>query len=212
MLRRPRNIESVRQYEVEVATFKPVGGNYKGDQMKTLKDLIKARGSFIFRTLFLLFAFMGEGTVAQSGQSTSAPGQSPGTFQIKVSQGNLSLEATQAPVLQILQDIGKQAKITVDTNIGPEEKVTIHLDRVPLEEGIKRLAKTVTVFYTENPKDKSRRISRVVVLSEGKEGVPTQAKASTQPVKVDKPAQQPEPFKFEFDPAKLSKEKPGKQP
>src|SRR6516225_2081453 len=112
-----------------------VEGDYNGDQMKTLKDLIKARGSFIFRTLFLLFAFMGEGTGAQSGQSTLAPGQSPGTFQIKVSQGNLSLEATQAPVLQILQDIGKQAKITVDTNIGPEEKVTIHLDRVPLEEG-----------------------------------------------------------------------------
>ena len=86
--------------------------------------------------------------------------------------------------MQIFQEIGKQAKITFDSNIGPEEKITIHLDRVPLEEGIKRLAKNVTVFYTENPKDKSRRISRVVVLSEGS-GVSGQAKASSQPAKVN---------------------------
>jgi hypothetical protein len=198
---------------VEVATFKPVEGNYNGDPMKTRKDFIKSRGNFIFGTLFLLFAFMGEGTVAQSGQSTLAPGQSPGTFQIKVSQGTLSLEATQAPLVQIFQEIGKQAKITFDSNIGPEEKVTINLDRVPLEEGIKRLAKNVTVFYTENAKDKSHRISRVVVLSEGKEGVPRQTKASVEPAKINKPASsQPEPFKFEFDPGKLAKEKPGKQP
>ena len=95
---------------------------------------------------------------------------------MKVSQGYLSLEATEAPLVQIFQEIGKQAKITFDSNIGPEEKVTIHLDRVPLEDGIKQLAKNVTVFYTENPKDKSRRISRVVVLSEGS-GVSGQAKS-----------------------------------
>jgi hypothetical protein len=197
---------------MEVATFKPVEGNYNGDPMETRKHFIKSQGNFIFGTLVLLFAFVGEETVAQSGQSTLAPGQSPGTFQIKIGQGNLSLEATQAPLLQIFQEIGKQAKITFDSNIGPEEKVTIHLDRVPLEEGIKLLAKNVTVFYTENAQDKSHRISRVVVLSEGKAGAPVQTKASTQPVKVNKPAPQPEPFKFEFDPGKVAKEKPSKQP
>ncbi len=87
---------------------------------------------------------------------------------MKVSQGNLSLDANQAPLVQIFQEIGKQAKIIFDSNIGPEEKITIHLDRVPLEEGIKQLAKNVTVFYTENPKDKTRRITSVVVLAEGK--------------------------------------------
>ena len=56
---------------------------------------------------------------------------------MKVSHGYLSLEATEAPLVQIFQEIGKQAKITIDSNIGPEEKVTIHLDRVPLEEGIR---------------------------------------------------------------------------
>ena len=77
--------------------------------------------------------------------------------------------------LQIFKEIGKQARIVIDSNIGPEEKITIRLDRVPLEEGIKQLAKNVTVFYTQDPKDKTRQISRVVALSEGKEASSGQA-------------------------------------
>lgn len=161
--------------------------------------------------------------VAQAAeQARTAKSQATGTFQVQVSEDYLSLVANQAPLVQIFQEIGKQAKITFNGNIGPEEKVTIHLDRVPLEEGIKRLAKNVTVFYTENPKDKSRRIARVVVLSEGKEVAPVQSQASSQPenvkepapqaTKINKPAPQSEPFKFEFDPGKVAKEKPSKQP
>ena len=58
-------------------------------------------------------------------QSRTAKSQPPGTFQVKVSKDNLSLDANQAPLLQIFQEIGKQAKITFDSNIGPEEKITI---------------------------------------------------------------------------------------
>ena len=173
---------------------------------------MKSRTIFILHSLFLVSLLIGGAALAQSTKRALPAGQTRGAFQVSVSQGYLSLEAVEAPLLQIFQEIGKHAKITFDSNIGPEEKITIHLDRVPLEEGIKRLAKNVTLFYTENPKDKSRRISRVVVLSEGS-GVSGQAKASTQPVKVNKPAPQPEPFKFEFDPGKSAeKEKPRKQP
>jgi hypothetical protein len=156
-------------------------------------------------------------------QPATAKSQPPGTFQVKVSKDNLSLDANQAPLVQIFQEIGKQAKITFDSNIGPEEKITIHLDQVPLEEGIRQLAKSATVFYSENPKDKTRRITRVVVLAERKEAEPGQPKVSSQPEKVKeaapqattikKPAPQPEPFKFEFDPAKsVEKDKARKQP
>ena len=106
-----------------------------------------------------------------------------------VAGDRVSLEANQAPLRQIFQEIGKQAKITFDSNIGPEEKLTMRLDRAPLEDGIKQLAKNVTVFYTENPKDKSRRISRVVVLSEGS-GVSGQVKASPEAEKAKESAPQ----------------------
>ena len=145
--------------------------------------------------------------VQAAEQPRTVKTQPLGTFQLNVSQDYLSLDANQALLVQIFQEIGKQARITFDSNIGPEEKITIHLDRVPLEGGIKQLAKNVTVFYTENPKDKTRRISRVVVLSEGKESAPRQTKASSEPTKINKPAPQPEPFKFEFDPGKFAKRK-----
>lgn len=174
---------------------------------------------FIVVVLSSVSIFVGA-TLAQSAQTTLAPDPISGTFQVQISQGYLSLEATEAPLGKIFQEIGKQAKISFDTNLAPEEKVTIRLERVPLEDGIRQLAKNVSVFYTENPKDRTRRISRVVVVSEGKESVPVQTKTSPQPEKVKepapkaatkKPAPQPEPFKFEFDPAKFGvKEKAGK--
>ena len=166
-------------------------------------------GKYMVASMFLAWI----GTMGQSAEkSQKTRAIAPGTFQIQLSRDRFSLDANQAPLVQIFQEIGKQAKITFDSNIGPEEKITIQLDRVPLEEGIKQLAKNVTVFYTENSSDKTRRIERVVVLSEGKEDAPMETKASAQPVTVNKPAPQPEPFKFEFDPGKFAKEKPGKQP
>ena len=41
------------------------------------------------------------------------------------------------------------------TNIGPEEKITKHLDRVPFEDGIRQLAKNVSVFYVQDAKTSS---------------------------------------------------------
>src|SRR5688572_4338723 len=176
-------------------------------------------GKSILASMLVAWTF---NTAQAAEKSVTAKSQPAGTFQVKASQGYLSLEATEAPLVQIFQEIGKQAKITFDSNIGPEEKVTIRLERVPLEDGIRQLAKNVSVFYTENPRDKTRRISRVVVVSEGKESVPVQTKTSPQPENVKepapqtatkKPAPQPEPFKFEFDPGKFrGKEKAGKQP
>jgi hypothetical protein len=131
--------------------------------------------------------------------------QSPGMFQVQVNHGYLSVTANQAPLVAIFHEIGKQAKIAFDSNIGPEEKITIDLVRVPLEQGIKQVAKNATVFYAENPKDKTRRITRVVVLSERKQSVPAPAKPDP-PIKNDKPAAPTGPVK------PGEKEKPRKEP
>jgi len=86
----------------------------------------------------------------------------------------------------------------------------IHLDRVKTE--LSKLRKTSLFSYTENPKDKARRMERVVVFSKRKESAPVQNKASTQPMKVNRPEPQPEPFKFEFDAIMFAeKEKPRKE-
>jgi hypothetical protein len=131
----------------------------------------------------------------------SAPAKAPqGVFSIKVSIDTLSLDAREAPLAKVFEEIGKQAGITVEGNIGPTETVTMRLDNVPLEEGIKRLSNNVTILYGAKPNDKGHRIMKIVVLSEDKRKV-----TRSQETKATKPSKRAEPFKFEFDPTKAMK-------
>jgi len=120
------------------------------------------------------------------------------------------LDANQAPLAKVLEEIGKQAGISVDSNIGPEEKITIRFENVSIEEGFKRLTRNATIIYTQGLKEKKGRITRVVVLSE-KKGGPSQfdrGRSQREGAAVKEAAPPPEPFKFGFDPAKsMVKEK-----
>ena len=125
--------------------------------------------------------------------------------------------------MQIFQEIGKQAKITFDTTSDRKKRLRFIWIVFPLKTELSNSPRTSSVFYAQDPKDKSRRIEKVVVLSDGKESARAQTKTSTQPervrepapqtAKINKPLPQPEPFKFEFDPGKFTeKEKSRKQP
>jgi type II secretory pathway component GspD/PulD (secretin) len=166
-------------------------------------------GKYILASMFVAWTFNLAGAADTSGTAKSQPA---GTFQVKVSNGHLSLDASEAPLAEVLKELGKQAKITFESNVGPEEKITIRLDHLPLEDGIRQLSKNVTVFYTEDLKDKTPRITRVVVLSGGK-GTAGRAKAAPEAIQREEPSPRSEPFKFEFDPAKSTeKKRPVKQP
>jgi hypothetical protein len=139
-----------------------------------------------------------------------------GVFQVNVSDGYLSLVADQAPLTQVFEEIGKQARITIQTNIGPEEKITKHLDHVPLEDGIRQLGKNVSVFYAQDANTKARHIVRVVVLSEVKR-MANPAKTASQPGKVNDSTNEAtkadKPQQTEVDPTKPATNQPGlKQP
>jgi hypothetical protein len=150
-------------------------------------------------------------SIAQAAeQSPTAKPLGQGAFQVAVSQGNLSLDANQAPLAKVLEEIGKQSGIAVDSNIGPEEKITIRLENVSIEDGFKRLTRNVTIIYTQGLKEKKGRITRVVVLSEKKAGASKFEGGGLQRegAAVKEAAPPPEPFKFGFDPAKsMVKEK-----
>jgi hypothetical protein len=166
-----------------------------------------------------LTSLTGNASAAEPSKKTE--NRPMGIFQVSISDGNLFLAADDASVAQILREISRQAGIVIDSNIGPAERITTRLERVPLEDGIRQLAKNVSVFYAQDPKTHVRRIARVVVLSEVK-APPVQPKAGPQPEKVSEPVRQPvkgdrpqpsEPFKFQFDPSKSGeKESARKQP
>ena len=143
------------------------------------------------------------GECGSGGREVGANEISAGNFSSEIQQRLPVCDANNAPFGKLFEVIGKQAGIAVESGIGPEEKITIHFDRLPLEEGIKQLSKNVTIFYGQDSEGKTRRIAKVVVLSEGKQNaLKERVKTPSQPAKVDDPASKPEPFKFEFDPSK----------
>ena len=158
-------------------------------------------GKYMFASILLAFMI----TSAQAAQEPTAKDTSE-SFQVKVSDGYLSVNAREAPLVKIFDEIRKQAKIAVDGSIAPEEKITIQFERVALEEGLKRLAKNISVIYTQGPKDKSPRIARIVVLPEGQKVAAERIEAPTKSSKASEPPR-PEPFKFEFDPTKSVEKK-----
>jgi type II secretory pathway component GspD/PulD (secretin) len=166
---------------------------------------------YILASMFLAWLL---GT-AQPAEKSGVAKTQPGNFQVRVSEGYLSVVADEAPVAKILEEIGKQARITVNSRIGPEEKITIRFDQTPLEDAIKQLAKNVTFFYAQDSNNKNPRITKIVVLAERKKGEPAlnRPEAPPQSSKKAESPPQPEPFKFEFDPGKFAeKQTPRKQP
>ena len=159
-------------------------------------------GRYILACMFLA-STMG---IAQAAEKSAAAKIQPGTFQVTISKGLVSLEANEAPLAKIFEEIGKRTGIAVEGNIGPAETVTMRLDKVPLEEGIRRLSNNVTILYGEKPNEKGHRITKIVVLSEDKRKAtrPQEVKA-VKPSKAAEPEPRPEPFRFEFDPTKSTK-------
>ena len=148
----------------------------------------------------LLMSVIATAPAAEKTASSKTP---QSVFQVKVSNGNLLLEAKDAPLAKVFEEIGKQAGITVEGNIGPLETVTVRFEKVPLEEGIKRLSNNVTILYGAKPNEKGHRITKIVVLSEDNRKVTrTDGAKAEKPSKGIEPDPRPEPFKFEFDPTK----------
>lgn len=160
----------------------------------------------ILLVLFLLFLLLRGATPVNGAEAVRSEGQAAGTFQMKVTNGYLSLEANETPLVQIFEEIGKQARIPIDSKIAQEEKVTIRLERLPIEAAIKQLAKNVIVFYAEDPNSKTSRIARVVVLS-GNEGAYGKMQSASKPAQVNEDPPQPEPFRFEFEPGKFAEKR-----
>jgi hypothetical protein len=155
-------------------------------------------GKYMFASMLLAFMM----TSAQAAQQATPkdPGES---FQVRFNDGYLTVKAREAPLVKVFDEIRKQAGIAVDGSIGPEERITIQFERVALEEGLKRLAKNISIVYMQGPKDKSPRIERIVVLPEKEKAAPPAGvEAPTKSSKTSEPTPQPEPFKFEFDPTK----------
>lgn len=113
-----------------------------------------------------------------------------GTYRLTVTERELALDASEAPLAAILTEIGQRTGIPIVVYSGMNERITIHLSQMPLDKAIKQIAPNIAIATARGPKAPPHRIAKVYVLPKGQ----------TQLTQLDERPTS-EPFQFTFDPS-----------
>jgi hypothetical protein len=133
----------------------------------------------------------------------------PGTFHLTVTEREISLEAQEASVVAIFAAIGQRTGIPMVIYPGMDERITIHLTRVALDEALRRLTPNVALVTAPGPDAPPHRIAKVYVFATGQARPPQRAGApALQAETAIDAAARPAPFQFTFDPSQHMKQAP----
>jgi len=142
---------------------------------------------------------------SESNQISNEEFEKKVKYELSIKDNLITLNAEDAFLKKILEDIGQKMNIEVFARIPAEDKITIRFANLTLEEALKKF-KTNYALVTDS-KDKNGNIKRIVVVPEGQ-----QANLSLKDIKkgeqkvnkgnAEEKTSKPEPFKFEFDPSK----------
>ncbi len=114
------------------------------------------------------------------------------SFELTVKDNQISLNAKDASLSEIIKEIGQEMEIEIVDNIPDEEKINIEFDRLSLKEALEKLSASYGYVMDS---EKGEKITKIIILPKGEESR-IQEIESTIPVKH-------EPFKFEFDPSEF---------
>ena len=178
---------------------------------------------FIHRLSLLAALFLAEfvitsETVADGTASSSKQDQE---YLLQIDGNLVSLQATDIPLVQIIEDIGKRMHIKVVVQIPKDERVTAQFESLPLEKALQRLSQNHALMTDKE----AGTISKIFLLPKGQEAPMEQAVVSPpEPVSLpestsahmtgkarsgDQPeSKQPKPFEFTFDPSQIDPQKP----
>ena len=156
--------------------------------------------------------------------STQPPTASIGNFVLTVEGDRLSLEAQEASLRAILEEIGRKMHLEVLGEVPAQETVTAAFHDLPLEQALHRLSSNFG--YQMKSEEGGQEISKIFILPKGTG--PANAKSTTEEVAPskeivmpysdpviqagrakgneadqEKPTR-PEPFKFQFDPSEFA--------
>ncbi len=122
-------------------------------------------------------------------------------FTLTVKEDLISLDAKDASLKEIIEEIGHRMKIEVDANISKDEKVTQKFEKLPLADALKKLSSNYG--YIVNTEKNEKKVVKIFVLLKGKPAPDVKPlKPETKiedPIEEEKP--EPKHFKFEFDPS-----------
>ena len=155
----------------------------------------------------------------EADKKSEVQAKSKADFVLTIKDSLISLTAKDASLKEITEEIGRRMKIEVVADISEEEKITIRFDKLSLEDAIKRLR--TSYAYVWNSEKEEGKITKIVLLPEGKGTVlsrpaikESEVKGEKRLVKSESSARaeaarekspRPEPFKFEFDPSEFVK-------
>ena len=130
-----------------------------------------------------------------------------GNYELSIKDNLITLNAEDAFLKQILEDIGQRMNIEVTARIPAEDKITIQFANLPLEEALKKF-KTNYAFITDS-NEKQGDISHIVIVPEGQQAnISLRESQKVEPRGkkdiAEEKTSRSEPFKFEFDPSKFS--------
>ncbi|MDL2121573.1 MAG: hypothetical protein LWX51_00510 [Deltaproteobacteria bacterium] len=156
----------------------------------------------------------------EADKKSEVKAESRTDFVLTIKNSLISLTAKDASLKQIVDQIGRRMKIEVVADISEEEKITICFDRLSLEDAVKRLR--TSYAYVWNSEKEEWKITKIVLLPEGKGTVLSKPTTKESEVKGEKrlvksessvgkkaareKLPRPEPFKFEFDPSEFVEE------
>ena len=156
----------------------------------------------------------------EADKKSEAQAKSRAAFVLTIKDSLISLTARDASLKEITEEIGRRMKIEVVADISEEEKITIRFDKLSLEDAIKKLR--TSYAYVWNSEKEKGKITKIVLLPEGKGTVLSRPTTKESEVKGEKrlvksessagkkiaseKSPRPETFKFEFDPSEFMEE------
>ena len=176
--------------------------------------------------LFVLFLLVAPGSIfaGEVDNKTEAQLANKADYVLKIEKGLISLNAKDASMKQIMEEIGRELNVEVVAHISQDDRITVEFQTLPLEDALKRLSSNYYVHFSEAENDKDK-INKIVLLPEGEgkgqSAIPQEGGADVRVVgtqtapgktareqlteanheEVSKEeAPRPEPFKFEFNP------------
>jgi hypothetical protein len=158
--------------------------------------------------LFLsLFITSHDVSAAEADRSPKGKPASKADFVLTVKDNLISLEAKNASLKEILEEIGRRMKIDVVAGIPDSKKITAEFENLSVEEAVNRLSTNYS--YVVDSTNAERKVTKIIVLEKGTEtalSIPT-TKEST--IKKEEKPVKPETRVREED---IRKESPPPKP
>lgn len=207
--------------------------------MCTAKNVLEKLLGVIFLLLIIPTPLFGEDTDEESkavrqGSPQEEPKSKP-NFVLTIKDNLVSLDAKDASLVEIVEEIGSRMKTDVITKIPEEKKINTKFDKLPLKAAIESLREFADIAYIRDWEGKKGKITKILVFPKGKGeelskptineeeeeeeligpeavvgeeavgGEALQTEAEEEEA-VEEETHRPEPFKFEFDPSDFEEE------